>query len=184
MVIVAYLVFAVLSMDTGLLNKSIFPALGIQPVSWYNESGVWPFILPIVNIWKSFGFLSIIYLASIIGIDKEYYEAAEIDGATKWTQIKTITVPLISPVIVMMVLLAIGRIFYSDFGLFYQVPMNSGSIYSTTNVIDTYVYRGLLQLGDIGMSSAAGLYQSFVGFILVLISNIIVRKVSPENSLF
>lgn len=185
MVIVSYLVYAFLSIDTGLLNKTILPALGINdPISWYSEPKYWPFILPIVNVWKGFGFYCIVYLASIIGIDKEYYEAATLDGATKLMQIRKITLPLITPTITMMVLLAIGRIFYSDFGLFYQVPMNSGAIYETTNVIDTYVYRGLLQLGDIGMSSAAGFFQSLVGFTLVLLSNFIVRKVNSENALF
>ncbi len=184
MVIISYLVYAVLSVDNGFMNKSILPALGLKPISWYTEPKFWPFILPIMNIWKGFGFLSIIYLASIIGIDKEYYEAAELDGAGKWQQIRTITIPLLQPIIIVMVLLAIGRIFYSDFGLFYQVPMNSGPLYSTTNVIDTYVYRGLLLLGDVGMSSAAGVYQSIVGFILVLLSNVVVNKINSENALF
>jgi putative aldouronate transport system permease protein len=185
MVIVSYLVYAFLSPDTGLLNKTILPVFGIHDsVSWYSEAKYWPFILPIVNVWKGVGFFCIVYLASIIGIDKEYYEAATLDGASKFMQIRKITLPLITPTITMMVLLAIGRIFYSDFGLFYQVPMNSGAIYETTNVIDTYVYRGLLQLGDIGMSAAAGVYQSIVGFLLVILSNFIVRKINSENSLF
>ncbi|MCX7658579.1 MAG: ABC transporter permease subunit, partial [Oscillospiraceae bacterium] len=105
--------------------------------------------LIIVNAWKGAGYLSVVYLAAIIGIDRSFYEAAAIEGATKIQQIRHITLPLIKHVIVLMTMLAIGRIFYSDFGLFYQVPMNSGAIYSTTNVIDTYVYRGLLQLGNI-----------------------------------
>ncbi len=184
MVIVSYLVFSVLSVDTGFLNNTILPALGKEPIQWYSEASYWPYILVIVNSWKGYGFFCIIYLASIIGIDKEYYEAATIDGASKWKQIWSITIPLIQPQIVMMTLLAIGRIFYSDFGLFYQVPMDSGSLYATTNVIDTYVYRGLLQLGDIGMSSAAGLYQSIVGFALVLLANLTVRKYNKENALF
>lgn len=184
MVIVGYLVYALLSVDTGFMNKTILPALGFGEISWYTEPKYWPFILPTVNLWKNFGFLTVIYFASIIGIDKELYEAAEIDVAGRWKQIRKITLPLIKPVIIMMMLLAVGRIFYSDFGLFYQVPMNSGAIYDTTNVIDTYVYRGLMQLGDVGMSAAAGVYQSIVGFALVLISNLIVRRVSPENALF
>jgi putative aldouronate transport system permease protein len=126
----------------------------------------------------------VVYFAAIIGIDEEYYEAARLDGATKWQQIRSITLPLISPVIIMLTLLAVGRIFYSDFGLFYQVPLNSGPLYETTNVIDTYVYRGLLGLGDIGMSAAAGFYQSIVGFILVLTANFIVRKIDRDNALF
>jgi putative aldouronate transport system permease protein len=183
-VIVSYLVFAFLSEDVGYLNKTILPFLGLDGVSWYNEAGYWPYILTFISTWKGVGFLCVIYLAAIIGIDQEYYEAATLDGANKWQQIIHITIPTIMPVIIMMTLLAIGRIFYSDFGLFFQVPMNSGALYDTTNVIDTYVYRGLMQLGDIGMSSAAGLYQSIVGFVLVLLSNYIVRKKSKDNALF
>ncbi|WP_350338279.1 ABC transporter permease [Clostridium caldaquaticum] len=184
MVIVAYLVYAGLSINTGLFNKSILPALGMEPVAWYAESKYWPVILILVNVWKNSGFGCIIYLASIVGISPEYYEAAKLDGATKWQQITKITIPLLKPVIIMLTILAIGKIFYSDFGLFYQVPMDSGQLYNVTNTIDTYVYRSLMQLGDIGMSSAAGFYQSLVGFILVLVSNLIVRKVSKEDALF
>jgi len=184
MVIVSYLVYAVLSSDTGLLNKTILPKLGLEPISWYIEAKYWPYILTLVQIWKQIGFLCVVYLASIIGIDKEYYEAATLDGASKLQQVRFITVPSITPVIIMMTLIAIGRIFYSDFGLFYQVPMNSGALSDTTNVIDTYVYRGLLQLGDIGMSSAAGLYQSLVGFVLVIASNYVIRKIDKEKALF
>ncbi|RCW47499.1 ABC transporter permease [Paenibacillus prosopidis] len=184
MVIVSYLVYAMLSSETGLINKSILPLLGVDPIAWYSNKEYWPYILTIVNIWKGIGFLSVVYLASIISIDPEYYEAATIDGASKWHQIRSITFPLITPVITMMTLLAIGRIFHSDFGLFYQVPMDSGVLSETTNVIDTYVYRALMNLGDIGMSSAAGVYQSVVGFVLVILSNYAVRKFSKDNALF
>lgn len=185
MVIVSYLVYAFLSVDAGFLNKTILPMFGItEPVGWYFESKYWPFILPLVSAWKGIGFTCVVYLASIIGIDKQYYEAAMLDGASKWKQIRTITLPLIQPTIIMMILFAIGRIFYSDFGLFYQVPMDSGAIYSTTNVIDTYVYRALMRLGDIGMAAAAGLYQSVVGFVLVMVSNLVVRKINNESALF
>ncbi|MBD2870206.1 sugar ABC transporter permease [Paenibacillus sp. IB182493] len=184
MVIVSYLAFALLSAETGLMNKTILPMLGLNEISWYTESQYWPIILTVINVWKSAGFLCVVYLAAIIGIDQEYYEAATLDGASKWKQIWLITIPLIMPVITMMTLLAIGRIFYSDFGLFYQVPLNAGALNSTTNVIDTYVYRGLMQLGDIGMSSAAGVYQSIVGFVLVLMSNYVVRKINSDNALF
>ena len=183
-VIVSYLVYAFLSVNAGFINKTLLPLLGKEAISWYTEAKYWPFILPIVSLWRGFGFYSVVYLSSIVGIDRTYYEAAELDGATKFQCIRRITLPLITPVITMMALLAVGRIFYSDFGLFYQVPMNSGTLYSTTNVIDTYVYRGLMQLGDIGMSAAAGLYQSLVGFLLVLGSNLLVRKVNPDNALF
>ncbi len=184
MVIVGYLVLAMLSGETGYINKQVLPMLGMDPISWYSEAKYWPYILTFVNIWKHVGYLCVIYLAAIIGIDTEYYEAARIDGASKWQQITNITIPLITPVIVIMTLLQIGRIFYSEFGLFYQVPLDTGALFPTTNVIDTYVYRALLRLGDIGMSSAAGLYQSVVGFILVLISNYVVSKRNSDNALF
>jgi putative aldouronate transport system permease protein len=184
MVLVSYLVFSMLSIESGFMNKTVLPGLGIEPISWYNEPKYWPLILTTVQVWKGAGYACIIYLAAIIGIDPEYYEAAKLDGASKWQQVCKITLPLISPVITMLTLLQIGRIFYSDFGLFYQVPMNAGALFSTTNVIDTYVFRGLLQLGNIGMSSAAGFYQSLVGFLLVMISNFVVRKINKENALF
>lgn len=183
-VIVSYLVYGFLSTDVGFINRSILPLLGKTPVTWYQVPKYWPYILPIVNFWKGIGFSSVIYLSSIVGIDRSYFEAAELDGASKLQGIWHITMPLITPVVTMMLLLAVGRMFYSDFGLFFQVPMNSGAIYSTTNVIDTYVYRGLIELNNIGMAAAAGLYQSIVGFILVVSSNLIVRRVNPENALF
>lgn len=184
MVIVGYLVLSFLNVENGFVNKEILPLLGIEPIPWYSEAKYWPVILSIVNIWKNVGYFCIIYLAAIVGIDPEYYEAATIDGAGKWKQVRAITVPLLMPTIIIMTLLAIGRIFYSDFGLFYQIPLNSGPLQPTTDVIDTYVYRGLMTLGDIGMSSAAGLYQSLVGFILVLLSNFMVRRKDREQALF
>lgn len=184
MVIVAYLVYSFLNPESGFINRVVLPLFGIEPIDWYFEPKYWPFILVFVNAWKGVGYSSVIYIAAITGIDQEYYEAATIDGASKWKQTKHITLPLLVPVITTMTILAIGRIFYSDFGLFYQIPMESGKLIPVTNTIDTYVFRGLLQMGDIGMSSAAGLYQSFVGFVLVLITSLIIRKFSPENSLF
>ncbi|BBI34799.1 ABC transporter permease [Cohnella abietis] len=184
MVIVSYLAFSLFSMDTGFINKTIFPLLGIEEISWYSEAKYWPYILTMISMWKGAGFLCVIYLAAIVGIDQEYYEAAKLDGASKWQQVRSITLPLLSPIIIMMTLLAIGKIFYSDFGLFYQVPLASGALNDTTQVIDTYVYRALMNLGDIGMSSAAGLYQSLVGFVLVLLSNYAVRKFNKDSALF
>lgn len=130
------------------------------------------------------GYQSIVYMASISGSDKSIYEAAAIDGATKMQQIFRITLPMLKPTVITLTLMSIGRIFYSDFGLFYQVPQNSGALFNVTQTIDTYVYRGLMELNDVGMSAAAGLYQSLVGFALVLIANGIVRKVDSENALF
>lgn len=183
-IIVAYIAYAFLSVDTGLINKSILPLFGLEPISWYMEASYWPFILVFVHLWKGLGYSCIIYLASILGIDKSLYESAEIDGAGKWRQIVSITLPMLKPTIITLVLMSIGTIFHADFGLFYQIPMNSGALYNTTNVIDTYVYRGLLQMNDTGMASAAGAYQSVVGFMLILLANFIVRKVDKDNALF
>ncbi|SFB56492.1 putative aldouronate transport system permease protein [Cohnella sp. OV330] len=184
MVVVAYLVYSFLNTDSGLVNRQIVKWFGTDAISWYTESRYWPYVLVIVNAWKNVGYLSIIYFAAIIGIDKEYYEAATIDGASKWRQMTRITLPLISPVIVVMTLLAISSIMRSDFGLFYQVPMNSGPLLPTTNTIDTFVYRAMVGFGDIGMSAAAGLYQSVVCFFLILAANLLVRRVSKQDALF
>ena len=177
-IIVGYLVYAFLG------NTQILTKLGMNTIEWYSQPKYWPFILLFVNTLKNFGFLAIIYYASVISIGKDYYEAAELDGAGKMKQIWYITLPFLKPTIIMMVLLAVGKVFYSDFGLFYQVPQNSGALFSVTNTIDTYVYRSLIQLGDVGMASAAGVYQSIVGFILVFLTNLLVRKISPSNALF
>ncbi|WP_254450297.1 ABC transporter permease [Cohnella herbarum] len=182
--IVGYLVYSFLSMEYGFINSGVLKKLGLPPISWYMEAKYWPFILVLVNAWKYIGYSSVIYLAAIAGINHEYYEAARIDGANRWKQMTRITLPLIRPVVIVMTLLLVGRIFYADFGLFYQVTMNTGILLPTTNVIDTYVYRALIQTGDIGMSSAAGLFQSVVGFLLVFSVNLLIRKVDRENALF
>jgi putative aldouronate transport system permease protein len=183
-VIAGYIVYGFLSADSGFINKSVLPLLGIDDISWYNEPKYWPVVITFVYIWKNVGYNCIIYLSAIIGIDRQYYEAAALEGAGKIRQIFSITLPMIKSVTIMLILLAIGRIFYADFGLFYQVPMNSGALFPTTNVIDTYVYRSLIQIGNIGMSSAAGFYQSIVGLVLVSVSNLVIRKVDPESALF
>lgn len=183
-VVIGFIAFAFLSAETGFINKTILNALGKEPVTWYMEAGAWPFILIIVNLWKNAGYQSIVYMASISGIDKSLYEAAAMDGATKMQQIFKITLPLLKPTIITLTLMSIGRMFYSDFGLFYQVPQNSGALFSVTQTIDTYVYRGLMESNNIGMSAAAGFYQSVVGFILVLLANWTVRKIDSDNALF
>ena len=182
-VICAYIGYAFLSKDTGLINNFL-NSLGLEAVDWYNDPGKWTVILVLVNIWKGIGYTSIIYMSTIIGIDKSLYEAARVDGASKWQEIKLITLPCLKSTIIMLTIMNIGRIFYSDFGLFYQIPLNSGTLYPTTQTIDTYVYRALMQQNQIGMSAAAGLYQSIVGFILVLAANTIVRKLSPDDAMF
>ncbi len=183
-VVVNYLVYAYLAPDTGLVNNSILKALGIAPIAWYTEAKYWPFILVFVNTWKTIGFSTILYYSSIIGISSEYYEAAALDGATKWQQIKNITLPLLKPIIVTLFILNVGRIFNSDFGLFYQVTRNSGMLYETTRTIDVYVYNALMNNNDYAMSSAASVFQSIVGCATLLVANFIVRKVQPEDSLF
>ena len=182
-IIVSYLAYAFLSGRTGFINGSL-AAAGKDTISFYTEPKYWPAILIFINCWKGAGYSSIIYLAAILGIDQEMYEAAEIDGATRWNKIRFITLPMLKSTVITLTLMNVGRIFYSDFGLFYQVPMNSGALINATNTIDTYVYRGLIELGDISMSSAACVYQSLVGFVLVLTANWVTKKLSSENALF
>ncbi|MDF2921490.1 MAG: sugar transporter permease [Paenibacillaceae bacterium] len=174
---------ALLDMDYGVFNK-LLNNLGLESVMWYNEPRYWPFILVAAEIWKGIGYGAVIYYAALMGIDSEYYEAARIDGAGKLRQAFSISLPMIKPIIIMMMILQVGKIFYSDFGLFYNVTLNSSLLYPATDVIDTYVYRSLIDLGDIGMASAAGFFQSMIGFVLVLTTNGIVRRISKENSLF
>ncbi|WP_244935471.1 ABC transporter permease [Paenibacillus glycanilyticus] len=182
-VAVSYVLYAFLG-ESGFMNTSMLKWLGQDAVSWYSSPDKWHFILPLVNTWKHVGYFAIVYLAAIVSIDTEYYEAAVIDGASKWRQIRYITIPMMLPVIVIMTLLQVSRIFNADFGLFYQATLNSGALQNATEVMDTFVYRNFLLNGDVGMSSAAGLYQSFVGFVLVLASNAIVRRINKENALF
>lgn len=182
-VIVGYFVFAFLNTDNGLVNKTL-NGFGVDSISWYSSPQYWPAILTSVNLWKNVGFNSIIYLSGILAINPEYFEAARIDGATKWKQITRITIPLIMPLIIITTLLAIGRIFYADFGLFYQVTRDNGLLYPTTDVLDTYVYRALRVSGDVGMAAAAGLYQAVVGFILVVGANWVVRRIDGDKALF
>lgn len=183
-VVIGYIGYAFLNADTGFINNTLYKSMGLQTISWYSTPGPWPFILTLVYLWKSLGISSVIYMASISGIDPGIFEAAQLDGASKLQQITRITLPMLKPTVIIMTLMAIGRIFYSDFGLFYQVPQNSGRLFEVTQTIDTYVYRGLMERNDVGMSAAAALYQSAVGFILVLGANGLVRAYNPENALF
>jgi putative aldouronate transport system permease protein len=184
MVVVSYIVYAFLNPESGFINASILKRFGVDPIGWYSEEKYWPFILVLVQMWKTAGYASIIYIAAIAGIDPGMYEAARMDGAGKLRQIFGITLPQLKPTVIIMVLFAVGRIFSSDFGLFYQVPMNSGPLYNVTQTIDTYVYRALMQLGNIGMSSAAGVFQSVMGFLLVMGANLVVRRIDRESALF
>lgn len=183
-VIASYLVYALLAPDVGLLNKSILPALGKAPVNWYTTTQPWPVILTLANIWKSSGFGMVIYYSSIISISADLYEAAKIDGASNWQQIRCITLPLLKPTIITLTILNMGRIFSSDFGLFYQVPKNSGVLYPVTRTLDVYVYNALMRNNDFAMSSAASVYQAVVGFIFIMTANGIIRKISRDDALF
>ncbi|MGI6254941.1 MAG: ABC transporter permease [Acutalibacter sp.] len=182
--VVAYLGYAFLSTDTGFINKSILVPLGFEPISFYSNASYWPAILIFIYLWKNFGYNTILYYATLIGIDDSYYEAAVIDGASTWQQIRHITLPCLKTTIITLTIMAIGRMFYSDFGLFYQVPMSNGLLYNATQTIDTYVFRALLQNNDVGRSAAAGFLQSILGFVLVLGANMVVRKVDKDSALF
>lgn len=184
MVIVSYLAFAFLSGETGFINNSILKPLGMEPISFYQEQKYWPFILTFVHIWKNIGFSSIIYFAAVIGISEDLYESAKVAGASKLQQIWYITLPSLKPTIITMFILNISKIFYSDFGLFYQVPKNSGILYPVTQTIDTYVYNALMTQNNPGMSAAAGFIQSVVGCILVVLANALIRKISKEDAMF
>lgn len=181
--VVSFIVFSFMEYDYGILNN-IAEKLGIESILWYSEPEYWRFIIPVLNLWKTIGYNTIVFYAGIIGIDPTLYEAAAIDGASKFQIAKRIMVPQIMALIVMMALLKVGKIFHSDFGLFYIVPLNAGSLYSATDVIDTYVYRALITGGDTGMTVAIGFYQSVVGLCLVLFSNWLVKKCSEENAMF
>lgn len=182
MVIVAYIVYGLLSNEAGFINKAILDSE--NGINFYGTPFYWPFIIVFVQVWKSLGYNSIIYLSSAVGIDRSLYEAASIDGCSRIRAIRHITLPMLKPTVITLVILQVGRIFYSDFGLFYQVPMDSGSLYAVTDTIDTYVYRSMMKLNNMSMASAASAYQAIVGFVIVLAFNLIVRKVSRENAMF
>lgn len=183
-VAVAFLLNAFLASDSGFINNYVMEPLGLEPISFYTEKKYWPFFLAFINIWKNVGYNCIFYLANLSGIDPGYYEAAALDGATRWKRFYKITLPFLKPTIITMTILAIGRMFYSDFGLFYQVPMQSGALFPVTQTIDTYVFYGLMGGSNLGASAAAGFYQSMVGFVLVLSANMVVNKISKENAMF
>ena len=181
-VVVSYFVYAFLSTDMGLFN-SIITSLGGQPITWYQESKYWPFILIFINTWKTVGYSMVIYMASITGIDQTLYESAVIDGATKWQQTKSITIPLLRPVVSILFIMNIGHIFSTDFGLFFQVPRDSNSLVSVTQTLDVYVYKALMQSSNYTYSAAAGLLQSVVGCVLLMVANKVVKRIDPDSGL-
>ena len=182
-VVVSYFVYAFLNPDRGLAN-TIITALGGEKIMWYSSPQYWPFILVFMSTWKSMGYNMVVYLASITGIDTTMYEAAILDGATKWQQAKYITIPTIRPMIIMMFILNIGHIFYSDFGLFYQVTQGlPNSLYNIASTFDTYIFMSLRSQANIAQTAAAGLFQSVCCCITVLITNHIVSKIDPDSAI-
>lgn len=182
-VLVSYFVYALLSTESGVINR-LLEQFGVAPINWYTSPQFWPIILLLASLWKGVGSGSLLYLAGLLGIDPQLHEAARIDGATKWQEIRHITLPLLMPVVVIQLLIAVGFIFNADFGLFYQVTRNNVALYPTSDVMDTFVFRSLTKLGNPGMAGAAGLLQAAVGFVLVLLSNWLVRRWDSERSLF
>ena len=182
-VVVSYIVYAFLNYRLGLVN-GILTRIGVEPKDWYTMISAWPFIIILLNTWKTFGYNSVVYLATIAGIDQTLYEAAAIDGANKRQQTWYITLPELANVVIIMTILAIGQILSANFDLFYAVPMQKGALFPVTNVISTFVYRALKINGDVGMSSAAGFLQSVVGFLLVILTNSVVRRIDESKAMF
>lgn len=181
-VIIAFIVYALFSPNFGLVN-AVIKALGGDAIAWYSEPKYWPWILTVTHIWQTVGMNSVIYYASLMSLDESLLEASTLDGANRWQQICHVIIPHLVPVMVVTTVLAMGSIFSGDFGLFYQVPKDQGTLYATTDIISTYTYRALLG-GSLEKSAAVGLFQSVVGFVMVVATNAIVKKISPENSMF
>lgn len=182
-VVIAFIMKGLLDLNYGVVNN-IIEYFGGKPIEWYNVPKYWYWIIPILSVWKTLGNNAIMYYAALIGISPDLYESARIDGAGKLQQVWHISIPMIKNVIIILFILNIGKVMYADLSLYYNVPLNQPQLYAATDVLDTYVLRAMKDLGDIGMSSAAALYQSVVGFILVIISNFIAKKVDPESGMF
>ena len=182
-VLLAFITYAILNINSGVLN-SVIIALGGNKIDWYADYKYWPYILTVVDVWKKVGMSSIIYYAALIGIDETLFEAARLNGASKWQEIRYIKIPELKAVISILLILGIGSLINGDFGLFYQVPMDIGVLYPVTDIINTYVFRGLQQATNLGMTAAVGLFQSVVSLILVIGSNLIVKKLDSDQGLF
>ncbi|MFC5648230.1 ABC transporter permease [Paenibacillus solisilvae] len=182
-IVVGVFAYSLLNFESGVINR-ILEAMGFQGIDFYSEAGLWPVILTIAIRWKVTGYGTIIYLAALTGIDNSYYEAASIDGASRWQQMRYISLPMLKPTILILTLLAVGRIMNADFGMFYAMVGDASLLFPTTDVIDTLVYRSLRKSGDIGMASAAGFLQSIVAFVLVIGSNYVARKVDKDSAIF
>ncbi|SFE40503.1 putative aldouronate transport system permease protein [Paenibacillus catalpae] len=182
-IVVGVFAYNLLDFESGAINHFL-ASIGLQPIDFYSEAGLWPIILTIAVRWKATGYGTIIYLAALTSIDNSYYEAASIDGATRWQQIRYISLPMLRPTIIILTLLAVGRIMNADFGMFYAMVGDASLLFPTTDVIDTFVYRSLRKSGDIGMASAAGFLQSMIAFVLVIASNYAARKIDKDSAIF
>ena len=182
-VVAAYFLFAFLDPTNGMIVRAQ-KAAGVTPIDWYNEPKYWPVILTICSMWKNTGYSTVLYLSAITGIDRSQYEAAAVDGATRWQQMLHVTLPHLKPIIIVLLIMNVGKIFNADFGLFWSVPMNSAPLFPVTQVENTYVYRSYKFTGDVGMSTAAGFLQNLVGFICIMGANAIVRRLDADSSLF
>ena len=176
---VQFIVYAFLSTDMGMINH----LFGVS-VRWYLEAKYWPVILTIVKLWSGTGYGAVLFMSVLAGIDPGLYEAAQMDGAGKWQQIWHITLPLLKPMVTIMLLLSVGGVLHSDTGLFYQVTRNSGSLYDTTQVLDSYILNAVFHNADFGFTAAASFFQSVVGTMLILLANMAVRRINPDDSLF
>ena len=181
--VISIMIYALLNSSTGFISQ-VFTAAGLKPISWYSRPELWPAVLTFANIFKYAGYNSIIFLATIVGISEELFESARIDGASRFQQVLYVTLPLLRPIFIIMLLMGIGRIFYGDFGMIYGIVADNGVLFPTTDVIDTYSYRTLRQVGNLSMSSAVVLYQSVMGLITIVVFNWIVRKTEPDVRLF
>ena len=182
-VVVSYFLNAFIDAQYGMIPAAQ-KAAGDAVISWYTTTKPWPFILVLANLWKNVGYSTVLYLAAITGIDSTQYEAAAIDGASKWDQVRYVTLPHLRTMICILFIMNVGKIFAADFGLFYNVPMQNGALFSVTQVIDTYIYRVFVTTGDISFSSAAGLLQNVIGFVCIMTANSIIKKLDPDSSLF
>ena len=182
-VVVSAIMFNMFNYEKGTVNN-LLSSLGASRFDLYNSGGSWPLVLIIVNAWKKTGYGMVVYLAAITGMDQEIFEAASIDGANVWQKVRHITIPSLVPQMMILVLLALGNVFRGDFGMFYQTVKDNSNILPYTDILDTYVYRSLMQTGDIGMSAAAGLYQSVLCFVTICAANFLVKKAQPDYALF
>jgi putative aldouronate transport system permease protein len=184
---VSWLVVSMMALQmlksNGILNQ-LLGLFGVEPCMWYMKPHAWPTILTVIYVWKFAGYFSVIFLAAITGISPEFYESAQIDGASKMQQIRLITLPLIRPVFIVLALMAMGRIFFGDFGMIYGIVGDQGMLFDTTDVIDTYTFRALRQLGNFSMSAAVVFYQSVLGVVTILASNAVVRKIDADSAMF